>query len=554
MAKPVLLVVMDGVGFSKTGLGDAVTLANTPTLDRLLRECPNTRLKAHGDAVGLPTDDDMGNSEVGHNALGCGQIYSQGAKLVNESIESGKMYQSEAWKELVDNCKANNSTLHFIGLLSDGNVHSNIKHLFKMLTEAKNEGIKKARVHILLDGRDVPATSAPIYIEQLESFLKELNADGAFDGKIASGGGRMKVTMDRYQADWPMVELGWKTHVKGEGRQFASAMEAVETYRKENDGIIDQDLPAFVIAENGEPVGKIVDKDSVILFNFRGDRAIELSMAFDDDDFTAFDRGAKPDVCFAGMLQYDGDLKLPARFLVNPPEITNTLTEVLVAAGLNEYAVSETQKYGHVTYFWNGNKSDKFSEELETYKEIPSDNVSFDQRPWMKSAEITDDLIEVIKSKKYDFIRCNYPNGDMVGHTGSLDSTIIGVEAVDLGLSRLIKVCDEYGVTLVVTADHGNADEMLEKNKKGEVQVRTAHSLNPVPFIIYDKEVKYTIKDDTKYAPGVPTKYGLANVAPTIVKMLGLTAPDCWQESIDLSGGESPLTVPPLALSDLSAG
>ena len=531
MAKPVLLVVMDGVGFSKTGLGDAVTLANTPTLDRLLRECPNTRLKAHGDAVGLPTDDDMGNSEVGHNALGCGQIYSQGAKLVNESIESGKMYQSEAWKELVDNCKANNSTLHFIGLLSDGNVHSNIKHLFKMLTEAKNEGIKKARVHILLDGRDVPATSAPVYIEQLESFLKELNADGAFDGKIASGGGRMKVTMDRYQADWPMVELGWKTHVKGEGRQFASAMEAVETYRKEIDGVIDQDLPAFVIAENGEPVGKIVDKDSVILFNFRGDRAIELSMAFDDDNFTAFDRGAKPDVCFAGMLQYDGDLKLPARFLVNPPEITNTLTEVLVAAGLNEYAVSETQKYGHVTYFWNGNKSDKFSEELETYKEIPSDNVSFDQRPWMKSAEITDDLIEVIKSKKYDFIRCNYPNGDMVGHTGSLDSTIIGVEAVDLGLSRLIKVCDEYGVTLVVTADHGNADEMLEKNKKGEIQVRTAHSLNPVPFIIYDKDVKYTIKDDTKYAPGVAPKYGLANVAPTVVKMLGLTAPDCWQES-----------------------
>lgn len=255
-------------------------------------------------------------------------------------------------------------------------------------------------------------------------------------------------------------------------------------------------------------------------------------MAFDDDNFTAFDRGAKPDVCFAGMLQYDGDLKLPARFLVNPPEITNTLTEVLVAAGLNEYAVSETQKYGHVTYFWNGNKSDKFSEELETYKEIPSDNVSFDQRPWMKSAEITDDLIEVIKSKKYDFIRCNYPNGDMVGHTGSLDSTIIGVEAVDLGLSRLIKVCDEYGVTLVVTADHGNADEMLEKNKKGEVQVRTAHSLNPVPFIIYDKDVKYTIKDDTKYAPGVAPKYGLANVAPTVVKMLGLTAPDCWQESM----------------------
>lgn len=521
MAKPVLLVVMDGVGFSKTGLGDAVSEANTPTLDWLMANCPMTRLKAHGDAVGLPTDDDMGNSEVGHNALGCGQIYSQGAKLVNESIESGKMYDSAAWKELVDNVKAKDSTLHFIGLLSDGNVHSNISHLFNMLKKAKSEGVKRARVHVLLDGRDVPATSAPLYIEQLENVLKELN-DGSFDGRIASGGGRMKITMDRYQADWAMVERGWNTHVKGEGRQFASAAEAVETLRNET-GAIDQDLPAFVIAENGAPVGKIVDGDSVILYNFRGDRAIELSMAFDCDEFTHFNRGPKPDVCYAGMLQYDGDLKLPARYLVNPPEITNTLSEVLVAAKLNQYAVSETQKYGHVTYFWNGNRSGKFSDELETFKEIPSDNVSFDQRPWMKSADIVDDLIEAIKSKKYDFLRCNFPNGDMVGHTGSMQATIIGVEAVDIGLARLMKVCDEYGVTMLVTADHGNADEMLEKNKKGDVQVRTAHSLNPVPFIIYDKDVKYTIKDGS---------YGLSNVAPTVVKMFGLTAPDCWQESM----------------------
>ena len=521
MAKPVLLVVMDGVGFSKTGLGDAVSEANTPTLDWLLANCPNTRLKAHGDAVGLPSDDDMGNSEVGHNALGCGQIYSQGAKLVNESIESGKMYDSAAWKELVDNCVSKNSTMHFIGLLSDGNVHSNISHLFNMLRKAKADGVKKARIHVLLDGRDVPATSAPIYIEQLEKVLAELNDDN-FNGKIASGGGRMKITMDRYQADWAMVERGWNTHVKGEGRQFASALEAVETLRNET-GAIDQDLPAFVIAENGEPVGKIVDGDSVILFNFRGDRAIELSMAFDNDEFTHFERGGKPNVCYAGMLEYDGDMKLPKRFLVNPPEIHDTLSEVLVAAKLNQYAVSETQKYGHVTYFWNGNRSGKFSEELETFKEIPSDNVSFDQRPWMKSADIVDDLIEAIKSKKYDFLRCNFPNGDMVGHTGSLPATIVGVEAVDLGLARLMKVCDEYGVTMLVTADHGNADEMLEKNKKGDIQVRTAHSLNPVPFIIYDKDVKYTIKDGN---------YGLANVAPTVVKMFGLSAPDSWQDSM----------------------
>lgn len=520
--KPVLLVVMDGIGFSKTGLGDAVTLANTPTLDYLMKEYPMARLKAHGDAVGLPSDDDMGNSEVGHNALGCGQIYSQGAKLVNESIETGKMYTSTAWKEVIDNARNNNTAVHFIGLLSDGNVHSNIEHLFRMLEEIKKEGVKKARVHILLDGRDVPSTSAPIYIQQLEDKMKELNTDG-FDSKIASGGGRMKVTMDRYQADWAMVELGWKTHVLGEGKQFASALEAVETYRKENPGVIDQDLPAFVIAENGTPVGKIVDNDSVILFNFRGDRAIEMSMAFDNDDFTYFDRGARPNVVFAGMLQYDGDLKLPARFLVNPPEITNTLSELLVANNKNQYAVSETQKYGHVTYFWNGNKSGKFSETLETFKEIPSDNVSFDQRPWMKSADIVDDLIEAIESGKYDFIRCNFPNGDMVGHTGSLESTIIGVEAVDIGLARLIKVCDKCGVTMLVTADHGNADEMLEKNKKGEVAIRTAHSLNPVPFIIYDKDTKYTIKDGN---------FGLANVAPTVAVMLGLTPPDCWQPSM----------------------
>ncbi len=520
--KPILLVVMDGVGFSKTGLGDAVTLANTPTLDWFLKNCPNTRLKAHGDAVGLPTDDDMGNSEVGHNAIGCGQIYSQGAKLVNESIESGKMYSSEAWQEVIANAKKNASTLHFLGLLSDGNVHSNISHLIKMIEKAKAEGITKVRCHVLLDGRDVPATSALTYIDQLENAMGALN-DSSFDARIASGGGRMKVTMDRYQADWAMVELGWKTHVLGEGRQFANATEAINTYRAENEGIIDQDLPAFVIAENGAPVGKIVDNDSVVFFNFRGDRAIEISMAFDDDNFTAFNRGAKPNVCFAGMLQYDGDLKLPKRFLVNPPEIKETLSELLVNAGYKQYAVSETQKYGHVTYFWNGNKSGKFSEELETYKEIPSDNVSFDQRPWMKSAEITDDLLSVIESGEYDFIRCNFPNGDMVGHTGSLESTIIGVESVDLGLSRLKKLCDEKNVTMLITADHGNADEMLEKNKKGEIAVRTAHSLNPVPFIIYDNETTYTIKEGS---------YGLANIAPTVAKLFGLEAPASWEESM----------------------
>ncbi|MGN0527211.1 MAG: 2,3-bisphosphoglycerate-independent phosphoglycerate mutase [Acutalibacteraceae bacterium] len=521
MSKKVLLVVMDGIGYSVTGLGDAVTLANTPVLDKLLAECPNVKLKAHGSAVGLPTDDDMGNSEVGHNALGCGQVYSQGAKLVNESIESGKIYESTAWKEVAGNCIEKNSTLHFIGLLSNGNVHSNISHLIEMVKKSKSEGIKNVRVHILLDGRDVPATSALTFVDELESVLSELN-DDTFCGKIASGGGRMVITMDRYEANWNMVKLGWDTHVLGVGRQFATASEAITTYRAENEGIIDQDLPPFVIAENGAPVGKIQNGDSVVLFNFRGDRAIELSMAFDNEEFNYFDRGEKLDVCYAGMLQYDGDLKLPKRFLVNPPEIKDTLSELLVENNMNMFAVSETQKYGHVTYFWNGNKSDKFSEELETYMEIPSDKVSFDERPWMKSAEVTDAVIEAMESGKYDFIRCNYPNGDMVGHTGNLDATITAVESVDLALARILKVADKCGVTVLITADHGNADEMLEKNKKGVVQVRTAHSLNKVPFIVYSKD-SYELKDG---------EFGLANVAPTVASIFGIKPYDSWEETL----------------------
>ena len=431
MNKHVVLVVMDGVGETPVELGNMVMQATTPTLDELKATQPWRTIRAHGEAVGLPSDDDMGNSEVGHNALGCGQIYSQGAKLVNESIESGKIFASETWQELAQGVKTSGGALHFIGLLSDGTVHSNISHLIAMLKEAKKEGVAKVRCHILLDGRDVPATSALEYVGQLEDALAALN-DASFDGRIASGGGRMKITMDRYQANWGMVKAGWDVHVHGEGRAFATAKEAIETYRAET-GAIDQDLPAFVIAENGKPVGTINDGDSVILDNFRGDRALELSMAFDGGaEFTAFDRGAVPKVLYAGMLQYDGDLCIPKKYLVNPPEIRHTLTELLVENGIPEYACSETQKYGHVTYFWNGNRSEKFSESLEVWEEVPSDVRSFDECPWMKATEVTDLVIKALESKKYGFIRCNYPNGDMVGHTGSCLATEIAVETVDL--------------------------------------------------------------------------------------------------------------------------
>ena len=519
MGKPIVLVVMDGVGKGDGGSGDAVAVAKTPTLDNLLATCPHTYLKAHGTAVGLPSDEDMGNSEVGHNALGCGQVYSQGAKLVGESIEKGILFASDVWKDLVANAKEGHA-MHFLGLLSDGNVHSNIAHLIALLKAAKAAGVKKAYCHILLDGRDVPATSALEYVGQLEAVLAELNEEG-FDYAIASGGGRMQVTMDRYEANWAMVEAGWRTHVQGQGRLFASATEAIETYRAET-GCIDQDLPAFVVARNGEPVAKIANGDSVVLFNFRGDRAQEISLAFDRKDFDKFDRGDYTGVKFAGMLQYDGDLNIPEKYLVQPPVIQNTLTEVLCKAGIREFACSETQKYGHVTYFWNGNRSGKVDEALEDYLEIPSDVIPFEQAPAMKCKEVTAAMVEAMESGKYQFLRCNYPNGDMVGHTGVMDAVVTSMEALDQCLAKLLACADKCGYMVLLTADHGNADQMTE-TKKGKTSVRTAHSLNPVPFIIYDKDNSWTVKEGA---------YGLANVAPTVVKMMGLTAPDCWEESM----------------------
>ena len=519
MEKPIVLVIMDGVGKGDGGSGDAVTVAKTPTLDTLLATCPNTYLKAHGTAVGLPSDEDMGNSEVGHNALGCGQVYSQGAKLVGESIENGALFASDTWLDLVENAKAGHA-MHFMGLLSDGNVHSNISHLIALLKQAHAQGVKKAYCHILLDGRDVPATSALEYVEQLENTLKQLNTEGC-DYAIASGGGRMQVTMDRYEANWGMVEKGWRTHVQGQGRMFASAAEAIETYRAET-GCIDQDLPAFVVARNGEPVAKIANGDSVVLFNFRGDRAQEISIAFDRKNFDKFDRGDYTGVKFAGMLQYDGDLNIPENYLVKPPVITNTLTEVLCQAGIHEYALSETQKYGHVTYFWNGNRSGKVCEELEDYEEIPSDVIPFEQAHAMQSKGITEKMVEAMASGKYQFLRCNFPNGDMVGHTGVMEAVVYAMECVDNGLKAILEAADKYGYTVLITADHGNADQMTE-TKKGKTSVRTAHSLNPVPFIIYDTDKTWVIKDGA---------YGLANVAPTVVKMMGLTAPDCWEASM----------------------
>lgn len=530
---PVVLVIMDGVGIGKNAASDYVKIANTPNLDWLRENAVYSEVKAHGTAVGLPDDGDMGNSEVGHNAIGCGRVFSQGAALVGNAIETGSMYEGAVWQELVANVNDNGSALHFIGLFSDGNVHSNLNHLEAMLAKAKEQGVKKARVHALIDGRDVPPTSALDYVDRFDAFLADINAGGTVDYCIASGGGRMNITMDRYDADWTMVDRGWSAHVKAEGRTFASMREAVETFRAEKPGILDQDLPAFVIERDGAPVGPIVDGDSVIFFNFRGDRSLEITKAFEADELTEFDRGPKPNVMYAGMMQYDGDLGVPKKYLVSPPAIDRTMSEYLSNAGVKQFAISETQKFGHVTYFFNGNNSGKF--ETETWMEIPSDVCPFEDAPRMKADEITAEVVKAIKGGEYKFIRLNFPNGDMVGHTGVVSAVKVAVEAVDEGVGKIMEALKETNGILVCSADHGNSDDMCELDKKtgelvmgedGKCKPKTAHSLNPVPAIVFDPSgVSRVRKADVADA-------GIANLAATCITLLGYEPPADYTPSL----------------------
>ncbi len=526
---PLLLVIADGVGVAPPGPSNAVTEADTPVLDQLYAGELYTELAAHGPAVGLPSDDDMGNSEVGHNALGAGRIFAQGAKLVNAAIASGAMFDSSVWKTASEQGRAR--TLHLLGLHSDGNVHSHTAHLYAMLRRAAAEGVTSAAVHILHDGRDVAARSALNYIAATEAVLAEINAGApGRNFRIASGGGRMKITMDRYGADWPMVARGYQCHTHGVGRPFASATEAVTTMYAES-ATGDQYLGEFVVVDaDGRPVGTVADADAVLLFNFRGDRAIEISRAFEEVDFPVFDRTGPdgrlaPIVFFAGMLQYDGDALIPKQYLVEPPTIDRTISEYLCAEGVHSFAVSETQKFGHVTYFWNGNRSGYIDRSLETYVEIPSDNVEFDTTPAMKVREITDAVIDLLRSGEYRFGRLNFPSGDMVGHTGNLEATIEAVDVIDECMRRLVEVIRELDGVLVFTADHGNADVMYTE-AGGVRSPKTSHTLSPVPFAIYDPNY------DGDYRMTPPAGAGLSNVAATLLNLLGYEAPADYRQSI----------------------
>ncbi|KAL6771667.1 GPM1B [Auxenochlorella protothecoides x Auxenochlorella symbiontica] len=535
---PLLVCIMDGWGVNVEDEYNAVHVAETPTYDAA-RKVPGRfrSILAHGTAVGLPSDADMGNSEVGHNALGAGQVIDQGASLVDKALASGSIYEGEGWAHISEAFAEN--TLHLIGLLSDGGVHSRTDQLFALVRGAADRGAKRIRVHVLTDGRDVPDGSSVGFAKELEAVLAEVRGRGV-DALIASGGGRMCVTMDRYEADWEIVRRGWAAHVLGEApHTFPDAVTAITTLRAEGsaDPVSDQWLDPFVIVgADGEAVGPVRDGDAVAVFNFRADRVCQISKAFEYEEFAAFDRVRWPRTRFVGLMQYDGDLKLPARFLVPPPAISGVSGEVLARNGLRTFACSETQKYGHVTFFWNGNRSGYFDEALETYVEVPSDRVPFNQLPLMKAREICEAGKEALRSGRYDTVRINFANPDMVGHTGDLAATVEACACVDAAVGELLALTDELGGRWLLTSDHGNADDMVQRHKKtlaplrdeaGQTVALTSHTLAPVPLAVGGAG----LPEGVAFREDQP-KAGLANVAATIFNLLGYEAPGHMEPSL----------------------
>ncbi|KAH7654152.1 Phosphoglycerate mutase 2,3-bisphosphoglycerate-independent protein [Dioscorea alata] len=534
--KTVAVVVLDGWGEANPDKYNCIHVAETPTMDSLKKGAPEKwrLVRAHGTAVGLPTEDDMGNSEVGHNALGAGRIYAQGAKLVDFALASGKIYEGEGFKYIKE-C-FDKGTLHLIGLLSDGGVHSRLDQLQLLLKGASENGAKRIRVHVLTDGRDVLDGTSVGFVETLENDLSKLREKGV-DAQIASGGGRMYVTMDRYENDWGVVKRGWDAQVLGGApHKFQTAVEAVKKLR-EDPNANDQYLPPFVIVdESGKPVGPILDGDAVVTFNFRADRMVMIAKALEYEDFDKFDRVRVPKIHYAGMLQYDGELKLPKHYLVDPPEIERTSGEYLVHNGIRTFACSETVKFGHVTFFWNGNRSGYFDASMEEYVEIPSDaGITFNVQPKMKALEIAEKARDAILSRKFDQVRVNLPNGDMVGHTGDIEATVVACKAADEAVKMILDAIEQVGGIYVVTADHGNAEDMVKRNKSGQpaldkngnIQVLTSHTLQPVPIAIGGPGLMHGVQFRSDAPDG-----GLANVAATVMNLHGFIAPSDYEPTL----------------------
>ncbi|CAM6087611.1 unnamed protein product [Calypogeia fissa] len=536
--KKLAVIVLDGWGEQIPDEYNAIYTAETPTMDSLKNGKPDTwrLVKAHGPWVGLPKEEDMGNSEVGHNALGAGRIFEQGAGLVDSALETGKLFQGDGFKYIQESFAE--GTLHLIGLLSDGGVHSRLDQLQGLLKGSAAHGAKRIRVHILTDGRDVLDGSSLGFVDDLEKTLAELRQEGV-DALIASGGGRMEVTMDRYENDWGVVKRGWDAQVLGEApNKFRSATEALKKLKEKDPKITDQYYPPFVIVdEQGKSVGPIVDGDAVVTFNFRADRMTMLAKALEYEDFKSFDRVRYPKIRYAGMLQYDGELKLPSHFLVSPPDIDRTSGEYLVHNGISTFACSETVKFGHVTFFWNGNRSGQFSQTLEKYVEIPSDQgITFNVNPEMKAIKIAEKARDALLSGKFDTIRVNLPNGDMVGHTGDFKATVVACTEADKAVKIILDAVEQVGGMYLVTADHGNAEDMVKrhpkthaplKDKNGQLQILTSHTVHPVPIAIGGPG----LPSNVRFRQDLPDA-GLANVAATTMNLLGFEAPADYEPSL----------------------
>jgi len=486
---PHVLIVLDGWGIGHHDEGDAIALARTPHMKRLFQTYPHSRILAHGSYVGLPTDKDIGGSEVGHLTMGAGRILPQGATRIKHMIESGEFFKAPVLNQLLDRCVANGTTLHLLGLLSDGNIHSHISHFYAVMRHAVARGVKRLYLHALLDGRDVPYQSALDYVEPMEAECEKIRAEHpGYDYAIASGGGREVLTMDR-DTNWAKVELGWRVHVQAAaGEPFPSAAAAVRELRRRAPNGVDQDLPPFRVVRDGNPLGPMRDGDAAIFMNFRADRAIEFSQAMLLDDFPHFERAPRPDVLYAGMMTYDEDTGLPPLTLAAAGGVKHPFGKRVLEWGFDQFRLAETQKYAHVTFFYNGGYRQPLDPKHEDYVLIPSDRLpSFAQAPAMKAREIGQKARALILSGRYRFGLINFANADMLGHTGDIAAAIRGIEAVDQALGEVVAALAQVGGTCLITADHGNADEMISLNPKtGKREPNTRHSLNPVPVVLVD--------------------------------------------------------------------
>jgi len=522
---PLIQVVLDGWGVGAADGTNAVNRANLPVMSRLIRGCPYTQLWTHGKYVGLPNEKDLGGSEVGHMTMGAGMVMEQGPTLIQNLLQSGEFFENPVLSRIIQNCVERDTPLHLIGLLSNGNIHSHVDHTEAIIRYAFQSGIRRCYLHALLDGRDVGVQSALDFTEPFEKLFSELKGQRPeIDYAFASGGGREVITMDR-DNNWEKIETGWQIHVQGQSEnQFPSIRDAIEHFRKQNPEIIDQDIPGFVIIRNGEAVGRIEDQHALIFTNFRGDRAIEFSQAVLADDFPYFERYRCPEVLFAGMTQYDQDNQIPPDYLVGTPVVEEPFGKRILELGLKQFRLSETQKFAHVTFFYNGGYREPLDPLQENYHFIASDKIpSFAERPAMKAPGISKKAVEFINSGEYQYGLINFANADMVGHTGDFQATVRAVEAVDAALDNIVRAIDAVNGLLVITADHGNADEMLISNQNGTLTISTKHSLNPVPFLIYDP----LYNGDYRLKPfGQDYNNNLSNIAATNFLLLGQAVPD----------------------------